>query len=67
VGVGHGGTYNQAKGGKFGTGMWKWLDFMLHGNPSSAAFFTTDGDGSAKTEGWQVERQDLDKITVSPI
>jgi len=64
-GVGHMGTYMQAKGGKFGTGMWKWLDWTLHGNQTSSQYFVTDGPGSAKADGWQVERQDLDKLIIN--
>jgi hypothetical protein len=62
--VGHMATYTQPKGGKFGTAMWKWLDWTLAGNPSSATFFTGDG---AKADGWTVEKRNLDKISVTPI
>jgi hypothetical protein len=60
-------TWTQPKGGKFGTAMWKWLDWTLRGNASSAAFFTGDGPGSAKEDGWAVERRALEKISVTPI
>jgi len=62
--VGHMATYTQPKGGKFGTAMWKWLDWTLAGNNSSATFFTGDG---AKADGWTVERKNLEKISVTPI
>lgn len=62
--VGHMATYTQPKGGKFGTAMWKWLDWTLAGNPSSAAFFTGDG---AKSDGWTIEKRNLDQIQVTPI
>jgi hypothetical protein len=65
--VGHMATYMQAKGGKFGTAMWKWLDWTLRGNSSSATFFTGEGPGSAKTDGWSVESRNLNKIKVAPI
>jgi hypothetical protein len=62
--VGHMATYTQPKGGKFGTAMWKWLDWTLAGNPSSGAFFTGDG---AKSDGWTTESRNLNKINVAPI
>jgi len=65
--VGHMATYMQAKGGKFGTAMWKWLDWTLRGNANSGAFFTGDGPGSAKADGWSVERRALSGINVTPI
>jgi hypothetical protein len=65
--VGHMATYTQAKGGKFGTAMWKWIDFTLAGNTTSAAFFKEDGPGSAKADGWSIEKRALDKINVTPI
>jgi hypothetical protein len=65
--VGHMATYTQAKGGKFGTAMWKWLDWTLRGNTNSSTFFLDDGPGSAKLDGWSVERKNLDKIKVNPV
>jgi len=65
--VGHMATYMQAKGGKFGTAMWKWLDWTLRGNSNSSTFFTGDGPGSAKADGWSVERRALNGIKVTPI
>ena len=63
--VGHMATYRQPKGGKFGTAMWKWLDWTLLGNNSSGIYFTGSGPGSAaKDDGWSVERRNLDKIVV---
>jgi hypothetical protein len=65
--VGHMATYMQAKGGKFGTAMWKWLDWTLRGNSNSSTFFTGDGSGSAKADGWSVQRKNLNGIKVTPI
>jgi len=65
--VGHMATYTQPKGGKFGTAMWKWLDWTLAGNAQSATFFTGDGAGSAKADGWTVEKRNLDTINITPI
>jgi hypothetical protein len=62
--VGHMATYMQAKGGKFGTAMWKWLDWTLVGNAGSGEFFAGEG---AKADGWTVEKRNLDKVVVSPI
>jgi hypothetical protein len=65
--VGHMGTYMQDKGGKFGTAMWKWLDWTLRGNANSSTFFTGDGPGSAKANGWSVQSKNLNMINVTPI
>jgi hypothetical protein len=65
--TGHMGTYMQARGGKFGTAMWKWLDWTLRGSSNSSTFFTGSGAGSAKADGWSVERRNLQKISVTPI
>ncbi|KAF2664931.1 hypothetical protein BT63DRAFT_448332 [Microthyrium microscopicum] len=62
--VGHMATYTQAKGGKFGTAMWKWLDFTLRGGNSSSEFFAGKG---AENDGWSVEKRNMDKISVTPI
>jgi hypothetical protein len=68
INVGHyPGTWTQPKGGKFGTAMWKWVDWTLRGNASSAEFFTGDGAGSAKEDGWTVEKRALDKLKVTPL
>src|ERR1700712_5918553 len=65
--VGHMATYMQAKGGKFGTAMWKWLDWTLAGNATSGTFFTGEGPGTAKGDGCSVESRSLNKISVTPI
>jgi hypothetical protein len=65
--VGHMATYRQARGGKFGVAMWKWLDWTLRGNTNSSTFFTGNGAGSATADGWSVAKKNLDKIRVSPI
>jgi len=65
--VGHMATYSQPKGGKFGVAMWKWLDWTLRGNTSSAAFFTGTGAGTAKGDGWTTESRALDGLKTTPI
>lgn len=62
--VGHGGTYTQPNGGKFGVAGSHWVQWVLRGNASASAFFTGNG---ASTDGWQVVSADLDKIQVTPI
>jgi len=62
--VGHGGTYTQTNGGKFGVAGGYWLDWLLRGDVSAASFFTGAG---AKNDGWSVESANLDKIVVTPI
>ncbi|PVH80462.1 hypothetical protein DL98DRAFT_627516 [Cadophora sp. DSE1049] len=61
--VGHGGTYTQANGGKFGVAGGYWVDWLLRGN-SSAASFTEAG---ATSDGWTVESANLDKLSVTPV
>ncbi|KAL2072919.1 hypothetical protein VTL71DRAFT_10243 [Oculimacula yallundae] len=62
--VGHGGTYTQTNGGKFGIAGGYWLDWLLRGDTSAASYFTGAG---AKNDGWSVESANLDKIAVTPI
>jgi len=65
--VGHMATYRQEKGGKFGTAMWRWLDWTLRGNAESGRFFTGEGAGTAKGDGWSVQSRELGKIRAVPI
>ncbi|KAL1841660.1 hypothetical protein VTJ49DRAFT_6766 [Mycothermus thermophilus] len=62
--VGHGGTYTDYNGGRFGVAGSYWVEWLLRGNQQAASYFTGDG---AQRDGWQVVRQDLDKISVTPI
>ncbi|KAF2279228.1 uncharacterized protein EI97DRAFT_455503 [Westerdykella ornata] len=59
--VGHGGTYDQVNGGKFGKAAQLYFRWVLKGDTSVSSFFTGDG---ARADGWTVERKDLDKIKV---
>ncbi|KXX79485.1 hypothetical protein MMYC01_205223 [Madurella mycetomatis] len=62
--VGHGGTYTETNGGRFGIIGAHWVEWLLRGNSSASAYFTGDG---ATSDGWQVVHADLDKIQVTPI
>ena len=62
--VGHGGTYTENNGGKFGIAASYWVRWLLRGDNSAAAYFTGSG---AQNDGWTVQKADLDKISVTPI
>jgi predicted esterase len=62
--VGHGGTYGDYNGGKFGTAASYWVEWLLRGNQTAKSFFT---QGGAQRDGWQVVFADLDRIQVNPI
>jgi hypothetical protein len=62
--VGHGGTYTEANGGKFGVIGAHWVQWIMRGNVSAAEYLTGSG---AKNDGWSVVSADLDKIKVTPI
>jgi hypothetical protein len=59
--VGHGGTYTEPNGGKFGKAAVNWLAFVLRGDASAASFFTQNG---ARSDGWDVQYSSLEKIAV---
>jgi len=62
--VGHGGTYGDYNGGKFGVIGGYWVQWMMRGNSSAAAYLTGNG---ARNDGWSVVHADLDKLSVAPI
>ncbi|KAK4124545.1 hypothetical protein N657DRAFT_644782 [Parathielavia appendiculata] len=62
--VGHGGTYTQANGGKFGVIGAHWVQWILRGNVSAGEYLSGNG---ATSDGWSVVSADLDKIQVAPI
>jgi hypothetical protein len=62
--VGHGGTYTEANGGKFGVIGAHWVQWIMRGNVSAAEYLTGSG---ARNDGWDVVSADLDKIQVTPI
>ncbi|KAF2864697.1 Alpha/Beta hydrolase protein [Massariosphaeria phaeospora] len=62
--VGHGGTYTDVNGGKFGVIGAKWVQWVLRGNATASEYLTSQ---AAKTDGWSVVSADLDKFKVAPI
>jgi hypothetical protein len=57
--VGHGGTYSQPNGGKFGVAAVQWLNWVLKGNETGKEWFT---GAAPQKDGWSVEMKDLDKL-----
>lgn len=57
----HGGTFNQANGGKWAISFAKWIMFTLKGDKTAAEYFTGNG---ATADGWDVKKQALDLIKV---
>jgi hypothetical protein len=64
--VGHDGTYwvSDGIGGKFAAAAIKFLDWVLKGNTTSAAFFTGQ---EARQQGWNVESKYLENIKATPL
>jgi hypothetical protein len=62
--VGHGGTYTDVNGGKFGVIGSHWVEWTMRGNASAAEYLTGSG---ATNDGWSVVSADLDKLSVTPI
>ncbi|KAK1753025.1 hypothetical protein QBC47DRAFT_404387 [Echria macrotheca] len=65
--VGHGGTYNQTNGGKFGVAAVHWARWLLRGDKSAATWFTGNGTGTARGDGWSVAYQSLDLMKIDKI
>ncbi|KAF2742647.1 hypothetical protein M011DRAFT_481552 [Sporormia fimetaria CBS 119925] len=61
--VGHGATYGDANGGRFGKAAQLYFRWVLKGDQTAASWFTGNG---AQQEGWTVERKDLDKLVFPP-
>jgi hypothetical protein len=59
--VGHGATYGDVNGGKFGKAAQHYFRWVLKGDTSASSFFTGNG---AQADGWTVVSKDLDKIQV---
>lgn len=57
--VGHGGTYGDPKGGKFGTAAQHYFRWVLRGDTSAASFFTANG---AQQDGWSVQSKSLNNL-----
>jgi len=62
--VGHGGTYHENNGGKFGTIGARWVQWVMRGNATASQYLNGDG---AKNAGWSVVSKDSDKLKVVPI
>lgn len=62
--VGHGGTYNDPNGGKFGVIGGYWVEWIMRGDASAADYLIGDG---AKQDGWSVEFADLENLNITPI
>jgi hypothetical protein len=62
--VGHGGTYTDYNGGKYGIIGAHWVQWILRGNSSASAYLTGSG---ARNDGWSVVYADLQNINVTPI
>ncbi|KAK4228732.1 hypothetical protein QBC38DRAFT_361268 [Podospora fimiseda] len=63
--VGHGGTYGDRDGGKFGVAAVAYFDWLLRGNAQASAFFIEGTQ--ARQAGWKVEHKNLQNIKVTPI
>ena len=64
--VGHGGTYHEYNGGRFGTVGAKWVQWVMRGN-ATAGEYLTGNNGGARSAGWRVVSQDLQNLRVTPI
>jgi hypothetical protein len=59
---GHGGTYNEVNGGKYGIIGSHWLKLVFFGDKESAEYFKDD---KALGDGWtELQKKSLDKIPV---
>ncbi|PVH91240.1 hypothetical protein DM02DRAFT_577208, partial [Periconia macrospinosa] len=62
--VGHGGTYTERNGGKFGIIGAKWVQWIMRGNTTASEYLTGSG---AKSAGWTVESASLENLKITPI
>ncbi|KAF1988447.1 hypothetical protein K402DRAFT_461867 [Aulographum hederae CBS 113979] len=65
--TGHGGTYNEPTGGEYGIAASHWVNWILRGQTSSAAWFKDDGGATAA--GWtEVGSKYFDRLEIpSPL
>jgi hypothetical protein len=60
---GHGGTYNEVNGGKYGVAASNWLKWVFFADKDAADWFKIGGPEKA---GWtDVHSKNLDKIAIS--
>lgn len=57
--VGHGGTYLDPDGGKFGTAGQSFFRWVLRGETEASSFFL---EGGAEADGWTTESKDLGSL-----
>ncbi|MBS4073326.1 MAG: esterase [Algoriphagus sp.] len=58
--VGHGGTYGQPYGGEFARVATAWYKWHLKGDQEAGKLFSGKTPGLAKSEGWVVEKKNMD-------
>lgn len=58
--VGHGGTYGQPHGGEFARVATHWYKWQLKGDQESAKLFTGINPGLAQSDGWIVDKKNMD-------
>lgn len=58
INVGHGGTLNDANGGKFGKAILNWLLWTFKADTTAASYFTS----GYTADGWQVQTKSLDQL-----
>lgn len=58
--VGHGGTYGQPYGGEFARAATAWYKWQLKGDQEAGKLFSGKTPGLAKSEGWVVEKKNMD-------
>jgi hypothetical protein len=56
--VGHGGTFNDTNGGKYGKAGLNWLEWIFRNDAQAKAYFTS----GYTADGWQVETHALDQL-----
>ncbi|SPO01617.1 uncharacterized protein DNG_04291 [Cephalotrichum gorgonifer] len=57
--VGHGGTYQEPRGGLFGKAGQHYFRWVLRGEQAASSYFL---DGGAEADGWATQSKDLDKV-----
>jgi hypothetical protein len=57
--VGHGGTYGDVNGGKFGKAAQNWARWLLKGDLNGTKEYLTEG---AKADGWTIVSKSLENL-----
>ena len=58
--VGHGGTYGKPNGGEFARVATAWYNWQLKGDQEAGKLFTGISPGLSKSEGWVVDKKNMD-------